>query len=100
MKTQQAQQWHDLSQRVEALALKLKLHLEQSRDDSEVTAAIARLRAAVDDAFDAAGTAVRDEAVREDVRAVGQLLGDAVTTTFAGVGDRVRDLFERPRTDA
>jgi hypothetical protein len=80
---------------VEALALKLKMHVEQSGDDKEVKDALGRLRNAVDDAFQAAEGAVHDRAVREDVREVGRLLTDAVTTTFARVGAEIRDLFER-----
>ena len=97
MKTEQSTQWQELSEQVEALALKLKLHVEQAKSDEEVKAAMGGLRAAVDDAFDAAGNAVRDDAVRSDVREVGRLLAEAMTTTFAEVGDHVRELFERPK---
>jgi len=93
--TEQSAQWQELADRVEALALKLKMHVEQTSDDEEVKAALGRLRAAVDTAFDAASNAVHDDAVRADIREVGRLLGDAVTTTFARVGSQVRDLFER-----
>jgi hypothetical protein len=88
-------QWQELADRVEALALKLKMHVEQTGDDTEIKDALGRLRAAVDDAFEAAHNAVQDHAVREDVRDVGRLLTDAVTTSFARVSDEVRDLFER-----
>jgi len=93
--TEQSTQWQELADRVEALALKLKMHVEQTSDDAEVKAALGRLRAAVDSAFDAAGNAVHDDAVRADIREVGRLLSDAMTTTFARVGSQVRDLFER-----
>jgi hypothetical protein len=96
--TEQSSQWQELADRVEALALKLKLHVEQAGDDEEVVKdAMSRLRADVDDAFKAAGNAVKDHAVREDVREVGRLLTDALDTTFSRVGDQVRDLFERRR---
>jgi hypothetical protein len=93
--TEQSSQWQELADRVEALALKLKLHAEQAGDDGEVKDAMGRLRADVDDAFKAAGNAVQDHAVREDVREVGRLLTDALDTTFSRVGEQVRDLFER-----
>ena len=93
--TEQSSQWQELADRVEALALKLKLHAEQASDDGAVKDALGRLRADVDDAFEAAGNAVQDHAVREDVREVGRLLTDALDTTFSRVGDQVRDLFER-----
>jgi hypothetical protein len=88
-------QWQELADRVEALALKLKMHVEQAGDDTEVKDAIGRLRSAVDDAFEATETAVQDHAVREDVREVGRLLTDAVSNTFAHASAEVRDLFER-----
>lgn len=93
--TEQSSQWQELADRVEALALKLKLHVEQARDNGEVKDAMGRLRADVDEAFKAAGNAVEDHAVREDVREVGRLLTDALDTTFSRVGEQVRDLFER-----
>jgi hypothetical protein len=93
--TQPSSQWSELSDRVEALALKLKLHLQQSQDSEEVEQALGRLRQGVQDAFDAAGNAVRDDAVREDVRDVGRLLADAVSTTFAKVSEDIRDAFSR-----
>ncbi|MEU8233259.1 hypothetical protein AB0C12_27070 [Actinoplanes sp. NPDC048967] len=93
--TEQASRWQELADRVEALALKLKLHVEQVDDDQEVRDAMGRLRADVDEAFKAAGNAVQDDAVREDVREVGRLLTDALDTTFTRVGHQVRDLFAR-----
>jgi ArsR family metal-binding transcriptional regulator len=93
--TEPQSQWSEVSDRIEALALKLKLHLEQSQDSEEVTEALSRLRQSVQDAFDAAGTAVRDEAVRSDVRDVGRLLTDAVSTTLARVSEDIRDAFAR-----
>jgi hypothetical protein len=93
--TQPQPQWSELSDRLEALALKLKLHLEQSQDSEEVTQALGKLRQSMQDAFEAAGTAVRDDAVRSDVRDVGRLLADAVSTTFARVSDDIRDAFSR-----
>jgi DUF1365 family protein len=88
--------WTELSERLEALALKLKMHLEQVGGADEVMPkALSELRDTVEDAFAAAGNAVRDEAVRADVREVGQLLADAVSTTFAKVSDDVRSALER-----
>ncbi|MFI7542354.1 hypothetical protein [Actinoplanes sp. NPDC049599] len=92
--SEQSSQWHDLADRVEALALKLKLHVEQASTDREVADAIGRLRAEVDDAFQAAGNAMHDDAVRDDFREVGRLLTDALDTTFTKVDAQVRGLFE------
>jgi len=90
--------WAELSDRLEALALKLKMHLEQvGGDDDAMPKALSDLRDTVEDAFTAAGNAVRDEAVRADVREVGQLLADAVSTAFAKVNDDVRSALDRKR---
>ncbi|GIH07871.1 hypothetical protein Rhe02_59380 [Rhizocola hellebori] len=79
-----------MSDRLEGLGLKLKLHMEQTRDGT-MTEALEKLRQNVE----AAGNAVKDEAVRADVREVGQLLADAVSTTMAKVEQHVRDAVKR-----
>ncbi len=86
--------WSELGERLEALALKLKLHMEQA-GTGEVPQALSTLRAAVGEAFEAAGNAVRDDAVRADVRECGRLLSDAVSTTFSRVSGEVRELRDR-----
>jgi DUF1365 family protein len=95
---EQTRQWRELAERAEALALKLKMHLEQASDDDTrdtVKDALGSLRSSIDEAFQAAGNAVKDDAVRDDVRAVGQLLTEALDNTFARVGREVRELFGR-----
>jgi len=87
--------WDEVSERLDALALKLKMHLEQTRDDA-VPDALIQLRQSVEDAFEAAGNAVDDDAVRTDVREVGRLLADAVSTTLTEVSDDLRDRLKRP----
>jgi hypothetical protein len=90
--------WAELSERLEALALKLKMHLEQvGGPDDAMPKALSELRDTVEEAFTAAGNAVRDEAVRSDVREVGQLLADTVSTTLAKVSEDVRNALERKR---
>jgi len=86
--------WSELGERLEALALKLKMHLEQS-GTSEVPKTLSTLRVAVSDAFEAAGNAVRDEAVRADIKEAGRLLADAVSTTLARTTGQVREMIER-----
>lgn len=91
----QQRAWTELSDRLEALALKLKLHFEQTRDE-EIPAAASRVRQGVQGAFDAVENAVQDEAVRADVRDVGRLLADAVAGTLDKVSDDLRDRTRRP----
>jgi hypothetical protein len=89
--------WANLSERLEALALKLKLHLEQTGATEAMPQAFGELRERMEDAFTAAGNAVKDDAVRADVREVGRLLADAVSMSLAKVSDDVRDALERRR---
>jgi hypothetical protein len=91
----QAAQWQEIASRAEALALKLKLHMEQAGDDAGGDAALDRFRTAMDDAFTAAGNAVRDEAVRADVREMGRLMIEAITTAVDRAGDQAREHLDR-----
>lgn len=86
--------WTEVTERLEALGLKLKLHFQQARDD-EVFDALGRLRKDIQDAFEAAGNAVKDDAVRTDVREVGALFADAVAVTLEKVGGELRDAASR-----
>ncbi|HKA68687.1 MAG TPA: hypothetical protein VKG85_06160 [Actinomycetes bacterium] len=92
--TQEA--WGEVAERLEALSLKLKMHLEQSHDDA-VPDALGRIRQGVEDLFEAAGNAVKDDAVRDDVRDVGRLIADAVSTTLSKVGADVREALRRDK---
>ena len=92
-----ANNWQELGERLDGLALKLKMHLRQS-DSGEVSEAFDSLHKAVADAFEAAGGAIRDEAVRADVREAGRLFLDAVSTTFATVSDEVKEFVEGRRS--
>jgi hypothetical protein len=86
--------WHEMGERLGAVALKLKMHLEQS-DTAEVSEAVGKLRHAIAEAFDATGNALRDEAVRADVREAGRLFVDAVAATFAVMSGEARELVDR-----
>ena len=87
-------QWSEVGERLEALALKLKLHFEQARDE-EAADALGRLRKDIEDAFEAAGNAVKDEAVRADAREVGRLFTDALAATLEKFGDDIRKAANR-----
>jgi hypothetical protein len=56
-----------------------------------------RLRASVGDAFDATGNAVRDDAVKADVKEAGRLFVDAVSATFAKVSEELKERAENMR---
>ena len=86
--------WTELSNRLEALGLKLKLHFEQTRDHED-SQTVDKLREGVEDAFEAAGNAVKDDAVRADVREVGRLFVEALGSTLEKVGADVREAGSR-----
>lgn len=86
--------WSELGDRLEALGLKLKMHLEQA-GPGELPKSLTALRGAITDAFEAAGNAVRDDAVRADLKEAGSLLANAVSVTFANASEQVRERVQR-----
>jgi hypothetical protein len=87
-----ANEWHELGEKLEGLGLKLKMHLQQS-DTGNVPDALGKLGHAVQEVFAAAGNAVKDEAVRADVKEAGQMLGDAIANTFNRASADIRETF-------
>jgi hypothetical protein len=86
--------WAEIGSRLEALALKLKLHYEQAGGE-RAPHALDELRDRVQDAFAAAGNAFHDDAVRSDVREVGVMVGEAVADALTTVGDDMREAVRR-----
>jgi hypothetical protein len=87
--------WAELADRLDALALKLKLHYEQAGGDG-VPRALDELRDSVREAFTAAGNAIQDDAVRADVREVGVMVAEAVADGLSTVGSDLRDAVHHP----
>lgn len=91
--------WRDTSERFSSLGTKLKLHYEQQRgadadqSKAEVRDALHKLTGALEDAFEAIGTAARDDAVKSDVKQVGQSLVSALGATFSEVSAEVQRAF-------
>jgi len=83
--------WSEVGQRLEALGLKLKLHFEQSDRKEEIPDTLQRLKASVTEAFESAGNAVKDDAVKADVRETGRLLLDAMSASLAQASENLRD---------
>ena len=86
--------WVELGARLDALALKLKLHYEQAGGDG-VPWAVDDLRDSVRDAFTAAGNAIQDDAVRADVHEVGVMIAEAVAEGLSTVGADLRKAVHR-----
>jgi hypothetical protein len=81
--------WRELGGKMEALGLKLKLHFEQT-NDGDAKDALGKIKEGVQEAFEAAGNAVKDDAVRGDVREAGKLLADALSETINKATDAVK----------
>lgn len=86
--------WSELGDQLNALALKVKLHFEQT-GSTEGREALKKLGDSVNEAFEAAGNAVQDNAVRADVREAGKLFASAMSATFAQVSKEFKDLVDR-----
>ncbi|GAA1037070.1 hypothetical protein GCM10009557_49560 [Virgisporangium ochraceum] len=86
--------WVELGARLDALALKLKLHYEQAGGDG-MPRALDDLRDSVREAFTAAGNAIEDDAIRGYVHEVGVMVADAVADGLSTVGTDLRHAVRR-----
>ena len=80
--------WNEVGDRLAALALKLKMHAKEELSEerkAEARSAVERFGTSIQGAVDALGDAVRDPAVKEDAKAAGHALSNAVTTTVEEV---------------
>jgi hypothetical protein len=96
--------WSAVADHLEALGLKLKLHVEQAahgqQPAEEIGNAFERLGSAIESTFSAIGAAVEDSAVREDARKLAVALGDALADTLATAGQDVAKAAEGLRCGA
>ena len=85
--------WREVGKTLDGLGLKLKMHFEKAQEDFDsdrIRDAVEAAGADVQRAFDALGEAVRDPAIKEDVRRAASSLSDAVANTFAEFGKQLR----------
>jgi pyruvate/oxaloacetate carboxyltransferase len=84
--------WSAVGERIEALAMKLKLHYEQATSEatSEVKTAIDATVDSIDAAFDGLRSATADPGIKEDVRQVAMGLRDALHNTFAELSSQLQ----------
>lgn len=75
--------WEAVGDRLDALGLKLKLHLEQAGSVTEVSEAFERLGSAIEETFSAIGETVQDKTLREDANQLAGALGDALADTVS-----------------
>jgi len=89
--TDVSNRWYEVGERLEALGLKLKLHFQQTGREDETADTLQRLKASVNEAFESAGNAVRDDAVKSDVRETGRLFLDALSASLAKASEKLKD---------
>jgi hypothetical protein len=93
--------WNDAGERLGGLGRRLKGHYEVKRGDdpeqvgAELKEAVKKLSVAVQDAFEAVGAAAKDQAVKDDVRQVGQSLTVALGATFTEISEDLRKALKR-----
>ena len=96
--TQQA--WAALGDQLEALGLKLKLHVEQEAGaagdtTNTIKESFERVGDALTNVFEGLDDAIADESVRNDAKQAGRLLLEAVNTTFSSVANELSDKIRR-----
>jgi hypothetical protein len=85
--------WNDAGERLGGLGRRLKGHYDVQRGEeseqvgAELKEAVKKLTEAVQDAFEAVGAAAKDQAVKDDVRQVGQSLTVALGATFTEISE-------------
>lgn len=91
------QAWEQVGDRMVALGLKLKLHVEEttSLDETRVREAFDKLGAAIRDTVEAVGSTAKDPGVVADLRSAGESLTDALANTFSEVAANLRNVFRR-----
>jgi hypothetical protein len=84
--------WCEVADRIQALALKLKLHAEEELAEVDVSLpdVVERIGTAVSAASEALADAARDEAIRQDLRDVGSALRDAISNSLHAAGAAAR----------
>jgi hypothetical protein len=77
--------WDQVADAVGALALKLKLHLEEAASGSvdDARLAVDAVADGVEAAFDGLKSAINDPAVKQDIQTVASGFHDALANTFA-----------------
>jgi hypothetical protein len=98
--------WNDAGERLGELGQKLKSHYAEQHTETtgpskeELAAAAKRVGSAVQDAFEALGTAAKDKSVQADVKQVGQSVFEALGATFGQISEEVRRAFAERKGEA
>ncbi len=93
--------WKDAGEQLTTLGSTLKARYEQERTQAsaqtkdEVDDAVKRLTGAVQEAFEAIGTAAKDATVRDDAKRAGQSVAGAFSATLAEIADDLRRVVDK-----
>jgi ABC-type transporter Mla subunit MlaD len=96
------QEWSEVGEHFNALGEKLKAHGKQDAgeapasvpDQAAVTEALNTLGRAIDQAVSSASSAVKDPAMRDDLRNALNSMGDALNSSFADMGETLGDTLK------
>jgi len=103
------QAWDRVGQDLSDLGRHVRRHYEQQRGEPErpapadrrkVEDALRQLADSLDQAFSALGDAIRDPEFGEQTKKAANSLNDALSTTFAGVSERLRSSSDRRKPPA
>jgi hypothetical protein len=98
--------WNETGEKLTELGRKLKVHYETQHDTEgqqarqELADAARRMGGAVQDAFEAIGTAARDKQVQQDVKQVGHSLIGALGATLGSASEEVRRALAERKGEA
>ena len=83
--------WAEATDRLSALALKLKLHTEEELAEAGISGdeIVEKLGTAIRSAAEALSDAGHDDAIRQDLRDVGAAIADAVRVTVQEAKERI-----------
>lgn len=73
---------------------------EAKNEFAPIIAGVEKFVDMIDDAFDAFGSASKDDAVRSDLRDIGESLRNALAATWNDAGADLREVLTRPKRDA
>lgn len=83
--------WTSVGDQLGSLGLKLKYHAEQAAGEDRVLLdnALGNIGKAIEDVFEAVRGAVKDPAIRDDVKSVATGVGDAISTSLRGLAEEL-----------
>lgn len=97
--------WEQVGEKFETLGEHLRGHFDDVGTDASAQRAaleksVRGLLAALEDGFAAAGKAVRDPVLRDDLTKVAGSVREAMLATFETAGEQVRERMSRPHDGA